>query len=86
VSTAARPSCLCVHFFEKLNNLLDRLDNRCTVLKVTHLSECTGVESTPITVAARCFTGYKYPHHLALITISHPIFLDFLGFFSLTIC
>jgi hypothetical protein len=31
VSTAAQPSHLCVHFFEKLGGLLDRLDNRHTM-------------------------------------------------------
>jgi hypothetical protein len=61
-------------------------DARCTILEVTHLSGCTGVESTLITVVARRFTGYKYPIHLALINISHPIFLTFLGFFSLALC
>jgi hypothetical protein len=31
MSIAARPSRLCVHFSEKLDNLLDRLDNRHTM-------------------------------------------------------
>jgi hypothetical protein len=55
------------------------------VLEAAHLSGCAGVESTPITVAARRFTGYKYFIRLALITISHPILLAFLGFSSLTL-
>jgi hypothetical protein len=33
----------------------------------------------PITVAVQCFTGCKYPLHLVPVTISHPIFLAFLG-------
>jgi hypothetical protein len=28
---ATRPSCLCVPFFEKVDNLLDRLDNQRTM-------------------------------------------------------
>jgi hypothetical protein len=56
------------------------------VLEAMQLSGCTGVESTPITVTARRFTGYKYALRLVLITISHPIFLAFLGFFPLALC
>jgi hypothetical protein len=59
---------------------------RYTILEVTHLSGCAGVESTPITIVTRCFMKYKYHIRLALITISHPIFLVFLGFFSLALC
>jgi hypothetical protein len=56
------------------------------VLEAMHLSGCMGVKSTPIIVAARRFTVYKYPLHLVLITILYPIFLAFLGFFSLALC
>jgi hypothetical protein len=38
-----------------------------------------------INVAVQRFTPYKYLIHLALITISHHIFLAFLGFFSLAL-
>jgi hypothetical protein len=34
-----------------------------------------GIEMTPIIVASRCFTGYKYSFHLALIAISHSSLL-----------
>jgi hypothetical protein len=61
-------------------------DTWCTVLKAAHLSGSVGVKSTPITIATWRFTRYKYPIRLAQITISHPIFLAFLGFFSLALC
>jgi hypothetical protein len=41
-----------------------------------------GIEMMPITVAVRCFTGYKYTFRLALIAISHS-FTYLLGFSSL---
>jgi hypothetical protein len=59
---------------------------RCTVNEAMHLSECTGDESTSITVAAQRFMDYKYLIRLALIAISHPIFLIILGFFPLALC
>jgi hypothetical protein len=76
VSTAARTVCLTIWV----------TDAQYTVIKATHLSGCAGVESTPITIAARHFMDYKYSIRLALIAISHPIFLVFLGFFSLALC
>jgi hypothetical protein len=55
------------------------------VLEVTHSNWCAGVESMAINVAVQHFTPYKYLIYLALITISHHIFLAFLGFFSLAL-
>jgi hypothetical protein len=65
----ARPSHLCVPFSEKLDSLLDRLDNR----GMMHILEM------PITVVVRHFTSYKYLLRLALIDISHS-FSSHLGF------
>jgi hypothetical protein len=39
------------------------------VLKTTHSSGCMGIDTTPITVASQCFTGYKCSFGLALISI-----------------
>jgi hypothetical protein len=44
------------------------------------------IEMTPITVVARCFTGYKYLIRLALITIFQFFFLSRLGFTFLSLC
>jgi hypothetical protein len=60
-------------------------DARCTVLKVMHLSGCAWIETTSVTIAAQRFLGYKYHFHLALIIISHHIFLSCLGFTSLAL-
>jgi hypothetical protein len=91
ISTVAQLSHLCVPFCEKLNHLLDRLDNRrmmhgsrsfarCMVHEAMHLSGCTGIKSTPVTIMARRFSGYKYSLRLALITILLSSLLFTLGF------
>jgi hypothetical protein len=60
-------------------------DARCTILEMEHLSAGAWTETESITVAAQCFTSYKYLFRLALITISHSIVLTCLGFTFLTL-
>jgi hypothetical protein len=36
-----------------------------------HSSGCMGIEMTPIAIASRCFTGYKYSFRLAPLSIQH---------------
>jgi hypothetical protein len=60
---------------------------RCTVPEMMHSSGRVRIKRKLITIAARCFAGYKYFRHLALITISQfSFFRLFLGFFSLALC
>jgi hypothetical protein len=75
MSLAARPSCLCVPFSEKLDSLLDRLDNQRTMHDSQNGAlKWSGNQNDAITVAMQRFTSYKYLIHLALITISHSFF------------
>jgi hypothetical protein len=53
---------------------------RCKVSEMAHSSGRVGTKMTPNTVAARCFTCFKYLLRLALITISYFFFLSHLGF------
>jgi hypothetical protein len=87
VSIDARLSHLCVPFSEKLDSLLDHriIGARCMVLEMMHSSGCAGAKRMLVTVVARCFTGYKYLLHIALITISQSFFLSPLGFIFLAL-
>jgi hypothetical protein len=51
MSIVVRPSCLCVPFSEKLDNLLDCLINRCMILKMTHYEWARGNQNDVHTVA-----------------------------------
>jgi hypothetical protein len=84
VSISARSSRLCIPFSEKSDNSLDRLDNRHTTCGSQN-DTLAGIKMTHITVAARCFPGYKYLLHHALIAISHSFFLSRFGFTFLTL-
>jgi hypothetical protein len=77
-----RPSCLCVPFSKKLDNLLVRLDNRhmmhnfqCDMRKWVH-EDRNDTHYCSTTVLHNC----KYLLHLALITISHSFTLSSYGF------
>jgi hypothetical protein len=54
----------------------------CTIFNAVCTSGCTEIEMTPITIALRCLTGYKYSFHLAMLAILH-YFSFRLGFSSL---
>jgi hypothetical protein len=51
VLTVARPSRLCVPFSERLDNLLDRLDNRRTICGSWNDTSESGIKMTLITIA-----------------------------------
>jgi hypothetical protein len=75
-------------FLKKLNSLLDRLGNRCTMhgYQSNTLKWVRGSQKYVHYYSVQRFTGYKYPICIALIVISYLIFLVFLGFFSLALC
>jgi hypothetical protein len=73
MSAAARSSCLCVPFSEKLDSLLAYLDNRCTMHGFwcdTREWAC-GDQNNACYYNITMLPGYKCFLHLALITISH---------------
>jgi hypothetical protein len=87
VSIVARPSHLYVPFSEKLDSLLDHLDNWCTMYgSQNDALEWGARELKRCPLATRRFTIYKYLFRLALITISHFFFLSRIGFTFLTFC
>jgi hypothetical protein len=78
VSLAERLSRLFVPFSKKLDSLLDRLDNQCTM----HDFQCDAHEqehenqNDAYYCGAAMPQGYKYLLRLALITISHSFTLS----------
>jgi hypothetical protein len=84
VSAIAQSSRFCLPFFEKLDNLLACLDNRCTM----HGFQCDarewvcGDQNNVHYYSAVTLLGYKYFLRLALITISHSFTSLLRGFLS----